>query len=110
MSGHRSFMFMLALVPVAITGLLYASVVSVEKTIYQHKVDTLLKRAAACQPAIEADAQELPQQAPQDEPEACVDGPNSVFHPLEDFDDLVNRSLPEPDTKAIDINVRPPHH
>jgi hypothetical protein len=109
MSSHRGFYFMMALVPVGLAGILYASVLSVEDTMHKSHVKAVLERAAVCHPPITAGAEELPQQQPQDEPEACVDGPNSVFHPQDDFDDLVDRDLPDPEPKALDINVRAHH-
>lgn len=96
---------MLALTPMLIAGLLYASMLTVEDTIYQHKVHTLLHKAS-CNPKIPADADELPQQAPEDIDPPCIDGPNSVFHPFHSFDDLVNRNDLSNDPKVTDINVR----
>lgn len=99
MSGHRGFYFMMALVPVMISGLLYASVVTVENSVYQHKLKTILVNDP-CNPQIEVEdgADELPQQAPQDAaPDAPphIDGPCSVFHPRSQFDDLIQRMSPE---------------
>jgi hypothetical protein len=94
MSGHRGFYCVMALVPVVVAGLLYATVQTVTHTVHQYKVQHLLVNDP-CNPQTEIDDKDwFPQQPPLDGPAPPhLDGPCSVFHPLKDFDDLVHRYL-----------------
>jgi hypothetical protein len=103
MSGHRGFIFMLMLVPVAITGLVYASVVSVEHTIYQHKVQQAARRAIGLPPRRSKLMRDLRATAVS----RRKTNPNPAWMArtlssirCEDFDDLVNRTIPDPDDES----------